>query len=222
MGICLALPVLVLATQNIIIGSLATLVIACITICVIGVIPLVGWKLGVLVSVNLCLVVGLSVDYVVHFAEAYHMSVYTDRLNRTRDMLETTGMSVVSGAITTLGASFFMYFGNTQFFFQFAAFIFSTIGFSFLFSIVFLSTFLALCGPENDTGSFKWLLNIICKNNKRKDSKVHASNGIVNERPTSQTVDEIFSTPNIMINTDGASYINSQLDTNESSSITKF
>lgn len=47
LGVSLALPILTLATQNIIIGFLATLSISCTTVCVIGVIPLAGWKLGV-------------------------------------------------------------------------------------------------------------------------------------------------------------------------------
>ena len=47
LGIVCALPILILATQNVIIGFLATLCICCCTVCVIGVIPLAGWKLGV-------------------------------------------------------------------------------------------------------------------------------------------------------------------------------
>ena len=47
LGVSLAFPVLVLATCNIINGFLATLTICCVTVCVIGVIPLGGWKLGV-------------------------------------------------------------------------------------------------------------------------------------------------------------------------------
>ena len=47
MGVSLAFPVLVLATCNIINGLLATLTICCITACVIGIVPVGGWKLGV-------------------------------------------------------------------------------------------------------------------------------------------------------------------------------
>ena len=72
----------------------------------------------VMVSLNLCLVVGLSVDYVVHLAEGYHLSVRKDRLGRTQDMLERLGISVLSGAATTLGAAFFMMFAKIQFFLQ--------------------------------------------------------------------------------------------------------
>ena len=88
------------------------------------------------------------------------MSAHRDRGGRVHDMLEQVGVSVVSGAITTLGAAFFMFFGKIQFFLQFGAFMFSCIGSSMLFSLGFFSTVLALCGPEGDTGSlypvFRW------------------------------------------------------------------
>jgi hypothetical protein len=45
-GVSLALPILIIATKNIISGILATLSMCCSTVCVIGVIPLGGWKLG--------------------------------------------------------------------------------------------------------------------------------------------------------------------------------
>jgi len=46
-GILLAFPILTIATQNILIGLFATVSMCCSTICVIGIIPLMGWKLGV-------------------------------------------------------------------------------------------------------------------------------------------------------------------------------
>jgi hypothetical protein len=72
----------------------------------------------VMVSMNLCLVVGLSVDYVVHLAEGYHLSVRRERGGRTQDMLANLGISVLTGAATTLGAAFFMMFAKIQFFLQ--------------------------------------------------------------------------------------------------------
>ena len=55
-GILLAFPILTLATQNILIGFFATLSICCSTICVLGIIPLAGCKLGVRVISILFLV----------------------------------------------------------------------------------------------------------------------------------------------------------------------
>ena len=46
-GLVLALPILIIATRNWIMGLLTTMVIALITMCVIGFIPMMGWKLGV-------------------------------------------------------------------------------------------------------------------------------------------------------------------------------
>lgn len=69
-------------------------------------------------SLNLCLVAGLAVDYVVHLAEGYHMSKASDRHGRLRDALGSMGSSVLSGACSTLGASLFMLFAQIQFFFQ--------------------------------------------------------------------------------------------------------
>ena len=83
----------------------------------------------------MCVVVGLSVDYVVHLAEGYHLSLHKDRLSRTRDMLESMGMSVFFGACTTLGASMFMFISKAKVGLQFGVFLFCTVGFSLLFSL---------------------------------------------------------------------------------------
>ncbi|XP_064600617.1 protein dispatched homolog 3-like [Liolophura sinensis] len=152
-GLSLALPILIVTTQNIIIGFVATLTIGCVTVCVIGMIPMAGWRLGVLESLNLCLVVGLSVDYVVHLAEAYHRCELGSREDRVRHMLETVGTAVLSGAITTTGASIFMLFAEIQFLLQFGVFMLTTIGFSILFSLLWFSVIMAVCGPQGRTGS---------------------------------------------------------------------
>ena len=114
----------------------------------------------VLESINMSLVVGLAVDYVVHFAEAYNHSTHSDRLQRTRDALELVGVSVLSGATTTLGAALFMLFSQILFFVQFGIFLFCTILFSFVFAVGFFCTFMGLCGPQGTTGS---CLCAVCK-----------------------------------------------------------
>ena len=99
------------------------------------------------------MVVGLSVDYVVHLAEAYRMSTSYRRHDRVKDMLQSMGLSVISGAVTTIGAAVFMLFAQIQFFFQFGIFIISTIGTSLIFSLIGFTTFMSLCGPQGETGS---------------------------------------------------------------------
>lgn len=101
------------------------------------------------------MVVGLSVDYIVHLAEAYRSSPSTGRTDRVHHMLESIGLSVVSGAVTTIGAAVFMLFAKIQFFFQFGIFIISTVGISLLFALFGFTTFLSLCGPQGETGCLK-------------------------------------------------------------------
>ena len=101
------------------------------------------------------LVVGLSVDYVVHLAEGYSRSLHKDRHGRVRDMLQEVGISVISGAFTTLGASFFLLFAQILFFTEFGLFMFSTIGLSILFALGFFSTIMGIVGPENEFGSLR-------------------------------------------------------------------
>ncbi len=94
----------------------------------------------VLESLNLGLVVGLSVDYVVHLAEAYRTSPSSSRDGRVRSMLESMGLSVLSGAITTFGGAIFMLFSKIKFLYQFGIFVMSTVGISLLFSFFFFTT----------------------------------------------------------------------------------
>ena len=122
-------------------------------------------------SLNLVLVVGLAVDYVVHLAEGYSRSVHTDRKGRLKDTLEEVGVSVLSGACTTLGASAFLLLAVILFFKQFGIFMFSTIGFSVLYALGLFPTVLGLIGPQNEFGSLKPLYRWCAKNCCRKCSK---------------------------------------------------
>jgi multidrug efflux pump subunit AcrB len=152
-GISLALVILILTSTNVIVGVLATFVIALITCTVLGIVNMIGWKLGPLVSLNLTLIVGLAVDYVVHLAEGYIQSHHSTRSEKVRYALSHVGVSVLSGACSTLGASIFMLAAKVLFFVQFGIFIFATIGFSILYSIFLFPTVMAMIGPEGETGS---------------------------------------------------------------------
>ena len=51
-GLCVALPILIIATNNFVTGFLATFTLILITTMVIGLIPMAGWKLGVRFGTN--------------------------------------------------------------------------------------------------------------------------------------------------------------------------
>lgn len=113
-------------------------------------------------SLNLVLVVGLAVDYVVHLAEGYARSEHNDRLGRVHDALEEVGISVLSGAITTLGSSFFLLLARILFFKQFGIFMFATIGLSLFYALGLFIVMLGLIGPQNDTGKLTAIFRKCC------------------------------------------------------------
>ncbi|EDO46800.1 predicted protein [Nematostella vectensis] len=152
-SLCLTFPILLLMLGNWAVALLCILTISCITVGVIGFITMFGWKLGVLESLNLTLVVGLAVDYVVHLADCYVNCPSACRLDRVKFTLGHVGISVISGACTTLGAAMFMFAAKILFFFQFGAFIFCTIGLSLLFSLFLFTILLGLVGPQGSFGS---------------------------------------------------------------------
>ena len=131
----------------------------------------------------------LSVDYVVHLAEGYHMSAHTDRMLRLRDMLEEVGISVFSGACTTLGASVFMLFAQIQFLVKFGIFMFCTIGFSLIFSLGFFTTIMGLLGPSGSTGDIRVLCNRLLKRGNNKETSSPKSS-----RPASHVLSSIEET----------------------------
>jgi hypothetical protein len=153
-SIALSLVVLTLATRNVIVSLFATLSIACIVICMVGFTVMMGWRLGVMETINLILVPGLAVDYTVHLADAYLSSRYDSRQERVADMLAEVGVSILSGAVSTMGSGLVMYGAPIAFFSKFATYILVTITLSITFSLGFFTCLLAVAGPQGDFGSF--------------------------------------------------------------------
>ncbi|CAG5124156.1 unnamed protein product, partial [Candidula unifasciata] len=165
LGSILSFCVLTFATYNIIISCLATVNILLVIATFSGCIKLFGYKISMIESVNLSLVGGLSVDYVVHFSDSYSHAPHDDRQRRVRDMLEHMGISVLSGAITTSGAAIFLLQAKIFFFFQFGVFIILTIFFSLFYNLFWFAPMMAVIGPEGNTGSLtivvRWIQKVL-------------------------------------------------------------
>ncbi|KAK3242148.1 Patched domain-containing protein [Cymbomonas tetramitiformis] len=142
-----------LATSNVPMAFISTLTIAYIVLGVFWFTVAKGWDLGALEAINYVMVIGLSVDYCVHLSEAYIHAHSQDRKHRVRDMLTELGVSVVSGACSTLGCSFFMFFPGNEFYPKFGQFIFCTILLSIVHSLTFFPALLACIGPEGKNGN---------------------------------------------------------------------
>lgn len=77
---------------------------------------LCGWELGVIESVATVIVIGFSVDYVVHLAAHYVHSPLYVRNEKAKESIGAMGISIFSGAITTLGSGIFLFGGTIVFF----------------------------------------------------------------------------------------------------------
>ena len=144
----IAFVILTISTLNACIALLAIIDIACVVAVILGFVYVIGWELGQIESIAATVLVGLAVDYVVHVANAYMEAKKKDRESRVKNALTEMGGTVLGGAVTSLGASFFLLLCNFQYFAKFGVFMFMTIGLSFLFVFFFFIPVLLLIGPE--------------------------------------------------------------------------
>lgn len=146
-SLAFAFVVLLLTTHNVIISFYSVLVIGGIVVSVIGVMEMIGWELGVAESITIVILIGLSVDYVVHLANHYIESLFPDRYRKMQMSLRDLGISIISGASTTIGSGTFLFFATIIVFNKFAILIYATILFSLAFALVFFSSLVHCVGP---------------------------------------------------------------------------
>lgn len=155
LSLALAYVVLLLATRNVVVASMAIVCVSSIVCSTIAFAWWNGWKLGMMEAIVFVMVIGLSVDYVVHLADAYLESPHHDRASRSRFMLGKMGMSIVSGATTTLGSSFVLTFTYITFFTKFGFVILFCIFQSLITSLIFFPAIMSLVGPQGSFGQVR-------------------------------------------------------------------
>jgi len=168
LGISLAVAfvAMTLSTLNVVISLYAIFIVGAIVTCVIALMYLYGWGWGISESVAVVLIVGFSVDYVVHLANAYVESKNTMRYRRSRDAITEMGISIVAGAITSFGSGVFLIFGVVIFFDKFGIVMMTTIALSLIWSTVWFMAIVVTVGPQNKVGSLeapiRWVLRKLC------------------------------------------------------------
>jgi len=154
-AIGLAFIVLCVATNNIIAASLAVATIILVCCCVLGSMVFGGWELGNMESICLTILAGFCVDYIVHLAHSYmECPDRSSREARLRYSVGHMGVSVLSGALTSLGASLLLFFCTLQFFSTFGTFFFGTIFLAWAWANFFFLPALGTVGPEGIQGDF--------------------------------------------------------------------
>lgn len=162
-GLAISIPiayvVLLVATSNLILSTIAIAGIASIVVTVLGTAQLLGWALGVAEAIAAVMVVGLSVDYSTLHGTSYAHAAkegFTTRLERFIYSSIMLGPTVLAGALTTGGSAAVMFAGQLAFFNKMAILLTSTIGYSLLITEFFVMPLFRVIGPQGTRGD--WVL----------------------------------------------------------------
>merc|ERR1719195_169243 len=135
-----------------------------------------GWKFGLVESISVLMVIGFSVDYVVHLANSYLESQGESRMERLSFALLTMGVSVVSGAITTMLSGLMLVFPSYVFFYKMGWIIVTTVLLAVMWAMMFFPSIVAAIGPEGDQGDLnKYLAMCPCQSCKEEKEEAPES-----------------------------------------------
>lgn len=152
MAIFFAFIILLYATGNIVQSLLS---IWCVTIVIFSIMAIMhmrGLKLGSSESISLVVLIGFSVDYIVHLSADYMHSAHARRYDKMRQAYREMGVSILSGCLTTFGCGFCLFFGNFTFFQTFGLIITCTVFISFVVAMITFGAICHLVGPEKQFG----------------------------------------------------------------------
>lgn len=175
-SVVLAFVIMLIATHNIIVTTYAIISVIFIVANITAVMVLQGWELGVPESVATVIVIGFSVDYVVHLAAHYVHSPFHSNDAKATEALTDMGISIVSGAITTMGAGVFLFGGTIIFFTKFALVILVTVLLSLLYALVYFMGLLHACGPSGKTKGNICLCCSACRKGDRDTAQAEDGN----------------------------------------------
>jgi len=181
-GIAIALPlafvVLLISTRNWIISIFAIMDIIGVISCELCVIYMAGWRWGLTESIAVIMVIGFSVDYVVHLANSYLESQGETRMERLSFALLTMGVSVVSGAITTMLSGIMLVFPSYLFFYKMGWIIVTTVLLALMWALIFFPSMCAWIGPEGDQGDLtKYFAFCPCNKGEKEEAQQSADEG---------------------------------------------
>jgi len=152
----LAFTVLLVSTRNLVVSFYAVSCVGGIVVSVLGFCKsAMGWDLGIGEAIAGVIIIGYSVDYVVHLAVIYREAAdhgHVTRDAKTTFAVENMGSTIFAGALTTAGSGMIMFFCFLVFFHKMAILICATIMFSFIFSMGLFVALLWLVGPEGTCG----------------------------------------------------------------------
>ncbi len=168
-----SLLILFLMTLNVLITIYAIITITFTIFVTIGILVLIGWELNIVESIIICVAVGLSIDFTIHYGVAYKLSHHKDRKSRVRESFMRVGSSVFMAGLTTFLAGVCVMPTEVLAYSQFGTFLMIIMTVSWTYASFFFQSLCRIIGPN---GSFTQL-NItfhkcckFCKNDIDSDN----------------------------------------------------
>lgn len=118
------------------------------TVCsVLAIMNLKNWQLGISESISVVIIIGFSVDYVIHLAADYTHSLNESRNDKMKQAYREMGISIMAGMITTAVSGAFLFGCAFVILAKFAVLITATICLSFVSSMMLFGAVCHSVGP---------------------------------------------------------------------------
>jgi len=112
----------------------------------------------------LVILIGFSVDYIIHYSADYMHSLEETRDLKMQTSLRQMGVSILGGYLTTFGSGIFLVTCEISFFYKFGQTIAITVTFAFLIATFSYSALMKTMGPQGGFGNI-W----VCKKRQNAD-----------------------------------------------------
>jgi hypothetical protein len=158
-ALVVAAVVLLLFSRSFVLTIFATLTILYVLLSVTAMLVGIGWTLGFMESICFAILIGVSVDFVMHFSHAYtHLPGDASREKRTKHALVMMGPSILAAAFTTIASAIIMLFTVILFFQKFATILCFTVIQATIGSFIVFLTMTICIGPSQPTHSVDTLV----------------------------------------------------------------
>ena len=158
--------IIFLGTGNLAITLYSLIVIACILGSVVACVVGMGWTLGFLEGICFTILIGLSVDFVIHIGVAYHevaeefnrVGAEATRTDCTREAVAQLGFPIISAAFTTLISAIILFFAQITFFNKFGLIVMLSMVIAVLTTFLLYVPILDALGPQGHQGDvWHWI-----------------------------------------------------------------
>ena len=150
-----AFVILLFSSFNFVLALYATVTIACICVSSLGFTHTMGWTLGSGEVILAILIIGLSVDYVIHLSHIYKVADAVGlrwREEKVEFMVYVMADTLIAAWLTTTSSALVLLFAISGFFAKMALLITVAMTFSMLYCFAFFVPLCFFLGPEFSFG----------------------------------------------------------------------